>query len=188
MTTANALLAAVAAGEEHIDRTHSWIWPEGYEIWFGSIASIIVFALLIWKAGPIVKKAMTNRTERVQYELDSASQAEADAGAEAERIRAAKGDIEAERARLLADADQRATALLADGRDRLERDVAEMETKARADIASAGSRTTDELRSEIARSAARTAELVVERSLDDEEQQRLVEEFIADVGRTGASA
>ena len=31
----------VAAAEEHIDKSHSWIWPEGYELLFGSIASSV---------------------------------------------------------------------------------------------------------------------------------------------------
>ena len=30
-------MSVVVHAEEHIDRSHSWIWPEGYEAWFGSI-------------------------------------------------------------------------------------------------------------------------------------------------------
>jgi len=127
----------------------------------------------------------------VQAELDAAQQAEDDATAEAARIRSAKGDIESERARLLAEADQRAEALLNDGRARLEREIEELEAKSIADIASASSRSADEMRSEIARFAAAAAERVVESSLDEATQLRLIEDFIANVGATtpqGASA
>ena len=176
------------AAEEHIDQTHSPIFPEGYEIWAAGSASIIVFGLLFWKVGPLVKKAMAARTQKIQDQLDSSKQAETDATAEAARIRQAKGDIESERARLLAEADQRAEALLADGRARLEREVAELDVKATADIAAAASRSSDELRSDIAGHASATLQRVVTETLDAATQQRLIEEFIADVGRTGVAA
>jgi len=185
------LFIAAEEGEEHIDRTHHWLWPEGYEIYFGGIASVMIFALLYWKAWPLIKKGMAARTARIQDELDAAKQAEDEATAEAARIREAKGDIESERARMLAEADERATALLTDGRARLEREIEDLEAKAVADIASAGSRSVDEMRGEIARFAASAAERVVEGALDDATQQRLIEDFIANVGATspqGASA
>lgn len=182
------LLAATAEeGEEHIDRTHHWLWPEGYEILFGGIASVLIFGLLFWKAGPFVKKGLAARTARIQDELDASAQAEADAIAEAERIRQAKGDIESERTRLLAEADERAAALLDDGRARLEREIEELEAKAVADIAAAGSRSSDALRAEIATLAGTAAERVVVESLDDDTQQRLLEDFIANVGATTPS-
>lgn len=188
MNAVSLLIAAAGEGdehaEEHIDRTHSWILPEGYEIWFGGIASLMIFGLLYWKAWPLLKKGMAARTERVQAELDASKEAEDDATAEAARIRAAKGDIESERTRLLAESDQRASALLTDGRARLEREIEELEAKAVADIASAGSRSADEMRGEIARLAAAAAERVVESSLDQATQQRLIEDFIANVGAT----
>jgi F-type H+-transporting ATPase subunit b len=177
-------IAAAEEGEEHIDRTHHWLWPEGYEILFGGLASLIIFTLLFWKGSPLVKKALAARTARVQAELDAAKQDEEEAVAEAARIRQAKGDIETERARLLVQADERAAALLTDGRARLENEVAELELKADSDIALLGSRAVDEMRAEIARLSVVTAERVVEQLLDEATQQRLIEEFIANVGVT----
>jgi F-type H+-transporting ATPase subunit b len=177
-------VAAAEGSEEHIDRTHHWLWPEGYEILFGGIASVIIFTLLFWKGSPLVKKALAQRTARIQADLDAAEQDDEEAVAEAARIRQAKGDIETERARLLAEADDRAAALLADGRARLDAEVTELEAKADADIVLLGSRTVDEMRAEIARLSALAAERLVEDSLDDATQQRLIEEFIAEVGAT----
>jgi F-type H+-transporting ATPase subunit b len=175
-------VAAAEETEEHIDQTHHWLWPEGYEILWGGIASVLIFAALFWKGSPLVKKALAKRTAGVQADLDAASQDEQEAVAEAARIRQAKGDIEAERARLLAEADARAAALLADGRARLDAELAELQAKTDADIALLGSRTVDELRAEIARLSATAAERVVTESLDESTQQRLIEEFIAEVG------
>lgn len=115
------LAAWVAAeGEPYRDDngqivTHHWLWPEKAELIYGSIASLLIFGLLYKFAGPAIKKAFTGRTERIQGELDAAEAEAAAADAEAATIRAAKGDIDAERARLFAEADEQAEALLRDG-------------------------------------------------------------------------
>jgi F-type H+-transporting ATPase subunit b len=179
------IASTLLAAEEHIDRSHSWIWPEGYELLFGSIASVLIFALLFWKAGPIAMKALHGRTARIQGEMDGAATALKESDAESAAIRQAVGDIGTERARLLAEADAHAEALIADGRARLEAEVADLHTKADADIAAVASRSGDELRFEIARLASTAAERVVEQ-LDADTQQRLVEDFIARVGAGAA--
>jgi F-type H+-transporting ATPase subunit b len=163
------------------------IVPPFWEVVFGTLASGIIFVLLYWKAWPLIKKAMADRTARIQGEIDRAHTAKADAAVEAERIRTALGDIEAERQRLLADAEVQADALLADGRTRLEAEISELEARADADLVVAAGRTGDELRSEIARYAAAAADRVVAESLDEATQQELIENFIARVG-TGATS
>ena len=187
LATTIAVTSRLLPGAEHgVDdkgyTSHSWIWPEQAELIYGTLASIIIIGLLVWKAGPLAKKAFNDRTAKVQGELDDSAKAQTDAEAEAARIRQALGDIEGERARLLAEADAQAEALVADGRARLTTEIADMEAKADADIASAGSRVADELRVEISRLAAAAADQVVARSLDDATQQRLVEDYIAKVG------
>jgi F-type H+-transporting ATPase subunit b len=174
-------LATVLAAEDP-SQSHSWILPEGYELVWGSIASVLIIALLWWKAGPIIKKSMQDRTDRIQGEIDGAAKALSDADAEAEAIRKAVGDIGAERARILADADAQAEALIADGRARLDAEIADLHAKADADIAAVRSRSGDELRAEIARLASAAADRVVQQTLDADAQQRLVEDFIARVG------
>jgi F-type H+-transporting ATPase subunit b len=164
--------------------THHPLWPEQAEIIYGGLASLIVIGLLIWKAGPLVTKALRDRTDKIQAELDDAAAARRDAEAEAARIRQSLGNIDAERQRLLAEADAQAEALLADGRARLDVEVAELEAKAEADIAAGAGRAGDELRAEIGRLAGAAADLVVERSLDDATQQQLIEAYIATVGAT----
>ena len=191
----NHLTSALVAGmqqfpeaEHGIDdqgyTTHHPLWPEQAEIIYGGLASLIVIGLLIWKAGPLLKKAMAARTDKIQVELDDSAAAKRDAEAEAARIRQSLGNIDAERQRVLADADAQAQALLADGRTRLDAEAAELEAKAQADIAAGAGRAGDELRGEIARLAGAAADLVVERSLDDATQQQLIEAYIAKVGAT----
>ena len=165
--------------------THSPILPETAEIIYGGIASLLIFVAL-WKfGGPLVKKAMAARTEKIQKELDAAAADQESAANEAAQIRQAKGDIEAERARILADANAQAAAVIEDGRARLAQEVAELEAKGIADIASAQGRVGDELRAEVARLSAAAVDHVVTGSLDDSTHQELIENFI---NRVGASA
>lgn len=162
--------------------THSPLLPETPEIIWGGLASLIIFAA-IWKfGGPAIKKSFAARTERIQGELDAAAADKAAAATEAAQIREAKGDIAAERERLLSDAEATAAAVLADGRARLASELADVEAKAAADIASAQSRVGDELRAEIARLSSAAVDHVVTGSLDDATQQELIENFISRVG------
>ena len=175
-----SLIAFLAA--EDVTQTPSKFWPEGYEMLFGIPASVIVFFLL-WKfAGPAVKKGMAARTAKIQAELDAGEADRVAAESEAAEIRQAKGDIGAERTRLLAEADTQAAALLEDGRARLAQEVTELEARAEADLAAAAARSGDELRAEIAKLSSAAVDHVVTGSLDEATQQALVESFIATVG------
>jgi F-type H+-transporting ATPase subunit b len=158
------------------------IFPPLKELSPGTLASLIVFGLLYWKAGPIIKKSFSDRTAKIQNQLDESAAAKTAAEAEAARIRQAQGDIDAERARLYAEADAQAAALLADGRARLATEIAELEARADADIASAAGRGTDELRAEIAKHSSAAVDAIVRDTLDDAAQQELIENFIARVG------
>lgn len=169
--------------------TQNPILPPFWEMVIGSAASLIVFALLYKFAWPIIRKSFKDRTARIQKELDDSAAAKTAAEAEAARIRGALGDIEAERARLHAEADTQAAAVLADGRARLDAEAAELEARAEADIAAAAGRGSDELRVEIARHAGDAVDRIVAGTLDDAAQQELIEGFISRVGAsTGAPA
>jgi F-type H+-transporting ATPase subunit b len=171
-----SLLAVDPAESPH------WLFPELPELIYGGISSVIVFTVL-WKLGmPHLKKALNARSERIQKELDSSAADLTSAESDAAQIRQALGDIESEKARLLAEAKAQADALLADGRARLKDEVADMEVKAAADIAAAAARGSDELRSEIGRLAVSATDQVIASVLDDATQQSLVENFIAKVG------
>ena len=172
-------------GSDPIDDARSlhWLWPADAELIYGTISSLIIFGLL-WKfAGPAIAKAMSDRTDRIQAELDTSAASKAEAETEATDIRQAAGDIDGERQRLFAEADAQAEALLVDGRASLDREVAELEARADADIASAGGRVNDELRAEISRlSVVATEQLLADGTVDDATQQELIEGFISKVG------
>jgi F-type H+-transporting ATPase subunit b len=186
MSMIASLIAAAEEGHHDVDPARSvhWLWPEQAELIYGSIASIIIFALLFKFAGPAVKKYFAERTESIQGELDASASAKTDAEAEAAQIRRAAGDIDEERQRLFAEADVQAEQVLTDGRARLEAEVAELEARADADIASAAGRAGDELRAEISGLAAAATDRLLAGGLDDATQQNLIEGFISKVGQS----
>ena len=110
----NLFVTALLAVEDPT-QTHHWLLPETAEIIYGGLASVIVFGGLFKFAGPMVKKSMKARTEKIQKELDGAAAARSKSETDAAGIRQALGDIVAERREMLAAADAPATAILADG-------------------------------------------------------------------------
>lgn len=170
----------LAAGDP--SQSPHWFIPKRFELIYGGLASVIIIGALAKFAGPFAKKALTDRTEKIQNEIDSARNAKAAADQEAVQIRTALGDIEAERSRILAEADQQAAALLTDGRARIDAEMKDIEAKAMADIANASSRVGDELRAEIVRLSSIATDRVVRSALDDRAQQNLIEDFITKVG------
>ena len=175
-------LNTLLIGAEDPTQTHHWLLPETAEIIYGGLASVIVVGALVKFAGPMAKKSLAARTERIQNEIDGARNARQSAEVEATEIRKALGDIGAEKARLLAEADAQAAALLADGRKRIAAEMTDIEAKAAADIAAAAERGSDELRSEITRLAAVATEKIVAATVDQATQQSLIEDFISKVG------
>jgi F-type H+-transporting ATPase subunit b len=175
-------LKSVLVAAEGSFETHHWLLPETAEIIYGGLASLIVFGALYKFALPMFKTSLAARTERIQKELDDAKSQRENAENEAARIRTALGDIQAERAKLLAEADAQAATVLADGRARITAEAADLEAKAEADSAAASGRLNDEIKSEIARLSSVAVDRVVKAALNDAAQQDLIEGFISNVG------
>jgi len=179
-----SLTRLVSAAEEHHEpETHHWLFPETAEIIYGGIAFFLVM-VLFWKLGvfKMAAKALSDRTAKVQKDLDDSAAARNTAQGEAQQIRQAAGDIESERARLLAEAEADAAALIVDSRARIDDEIAELEARAVSDIAAAAGRSGDELHAEIARLSGAVTERLVPSVLDDAAQNELIEAFIARVG------
>lgn len=179
-----SLLNGILGASADIDpaRSPHWLWPEPAELIYGSISSIVVFAVIYKFAGPMIKKSFADRTARIQAEMDAAADAVRDAEAEAADIRQAAGDIASERARLMAEAEAQAAEILASGRQRIDAEVAELEARAETDAAALGGRIGDELRSEIATLSSEATRRLLADTLDDAAQQQMIESFIQKVG------
>jgi F-type H+-transporting ATPase subunit b len=178
------MLATVLLASEEVGRTtteNPWL-PEWFEIAFGGAASIIIIGALVKFVLPQMKKALTARSEGIGKELLQAHNNKQNSINLAATIKADKGDIEAERARILAEADTEAARVLSEGRARIEVEATEAEAKAVADIEAGQGRLTNEVQGQVATLAAAATEHVVSGSLDHATQVNLIEDFIAKVG------
>jgi F-type H+-transporting ATPase subunit b len=199
LAVAGLLLAtpvrALAQGEGEAAAAHEGGAPEGTEhapkLDVGKLGlQFLNFAVLVgilgWFGGKAINKALLARHQQMKTDLAAASQARAAAEhraalqekrlasleTEIEAIRAGiRQEAEAEKARLIATAEERAKRIQDETRFLLDQQVKEAESL---------------LRREVAEAAVKIAEQIVTRSLDGRDQQRLVDTFVADVANGAA--
>ncbi len=178
-----AIKLAEAEGGEHggITTPYSWL-PEWYEIVFGGLASVIVLGGLAKFAIPALKKALAARTEGIEKDLVHAHNNKVSAENQASFVRGNLGDIEAERARLMAEADETAERVLSEGRARIEVDARELESRAQGEIAAGGNRFLTEIQANVSSIAAAATEHVVRGQLDQATHVQLIDDVIARIG------
>ena len=157
------------------------IFPELNEIIWGGAAFLILLVVMVKKGFPAVKGAMDARAERIQADLDAAETAKSDAQAIQADYEARLADAKGEAARLFEEARTTADQLKVDLTSRAEADVVEMRERATADIEASRQQAIADLRAEVAGIALGAAERVVQSSLDEDAQRRLIDEYIDEV-------
>ncbi len=173
-----AVLLAAEAGAENAP-----IIPHDFnEVIWGSIAFIIVFALIVWKGGPAIKGMWNGRIERFEGELSSAAEARAEAEASLADVEGRIANAEAERERILNEAARNAEAVRAQLTERATQDAADVRRRGASDIEAAQAQVSADLSAELADLAVGAAEAVVANSLDQAAKEDLVEKYIASVG------
>ena len=159
-----------------------WLPHDLNEVYWGTAAFLIVDGLIVWKAGPAIKKAAAARPERIKAELDSAAAARAEAEKSFSDVKAALADSDKEAARIIEEARETATKVGADIVARAHTDAAAIKERGQAEIASARRQAQADLTAEVSRLALGAAEKVVESNLSEATQQALVESYISQVG------
>ena len=172
-----AVFAAEAGAENG-----AWFPHDMREVFWGSLAFLIVFGL-IWK---FAKKPgsdyFTKRISDIAESLDAAASARTEAEAERDQIKSALADADSEKSRIIEEGRRSADALTADIAARADRDVAAVQERAVVDLAATRNQIEAELSGELSRLAMGAAERVVSEELDAASQQRLIDSYINDVG------
>jgi F-type H+-transporting ATPase subunit b len=157
------------------------ILPATDELVWGALSFVILFLLMRQFAYPAIKQGMATRSERIKGDLDAAEAAKAEAVGVLDKYRADLADAKAEAGRIIEAARQAADALKRDQESRLQSELAELRTKAAADIESAKVQAIADLRGEVAQLAIGAAEVVVSKNLDQATQVQLIEDYINQV-------
>lgn len=152
--------------------------PETNEIIWGGIGFLVVLFFMSKFGFPAAKKAMTDRTAKIQADLDAAEQAKADAEAVKADYQSKVSDAKTEAAQIIEEARQSADQLRADQQARLNEELVAARAQAQTDIDAAKGQAMSELRGEVATIAIGAAESVVGANLDRDAQTRLVEDYI----------
>ena len=177
-----AASALLATEEGAVDEAPNPIIPEWNEVIWGGLSFLILFVLMAKFAYPAVKKAMDDRSAKIQGDLDAAETAKS----EAEQLRAdyhAKlAEAKAEASRIIDEARQEAEAVRAERIAAIDGEIAEKRAQADADIIAAQDRALQEMRGQVTALAVGAAERIVEANLDAAAQSQLVDNFIDRVG------
>ena len=152
------------------------------EVIWGSVAFLIVAALLVWKGLPAAKNMARARVERIEKEL-------ADAAAERESAEAALAELQQrianaddECARIVSEADDTAASLKDQLIAKADADAVDVRRRAAEDAASAEGQVSRGLEVEVGHLAVGAAEAVIANSLDDAARADLIEGYITKVG------
>jgi F-type H+-transporting ATPase subunit b len=172
-----ALLAAEEGAENGF-----WLPHDINEVFWGTLAFLIIVGLL-WKfARKPAADGMKGRIDRIAEELDAATQTRLTAEAERDRIKAALADSDSEAARIIEAARRSADQLAADTATRTDVEIAALRERAEADLVSTRAQAESDLAGELSRLSLGAAERVVETTLDEQAQQRLIDQYISQVG------
>ncbi len=174
------MLSTILAAES--EGNGFWLPHDINEVIWGTIAFVIVIGVIVWKAGPAIKKAMAARPERISGELSAATDALAAAETKRDQIKSALADSDSEAARIVAEARETAERLTVEIVERAHSDAAAIRARVVVDIESSRRQATTDLTHDVSRLALGAAEQVVHSNLDDTTQQSLIEAYIAQVG------
>ena len=159
-----------------------WLPHDINEVIWGSVAFFLIAAALWLKALPAAKSALAGRSERIGKELSEAEALKSAAETELTTLESQLANADQERQRIIADAQQSATALQAQLVARAEQDAADIRARGVADAESAKTQAIADLQAEVAALALGAAERVVTGTMDDATQQSLIDGYISDVG------
>lgn len=181
MSEEDALHEVEAQAEECVEAPNP-VLPELNELVWITISFVLVLLLGMKFALPGITKAMSDRTERIRTDLETAERTRLDAEAEAATYRAALGDAQAESARILDEARTAAESVRTERVRAAEAEAEDIKARAVADAESIKAQALADLRSEVVALAVGAAEQVVQRNLDAAAQTELIENYINQVG------
>ena len=159
-------------------------WPEFI---IGTVAFLIVFALLARVLMPRISATLAERTDHIEGGLKRAEDAQAEANRVLERYRAQLADARHDAARLREQAKEAAAQIVAQGRADAVAEGQRMIDAANAQIEAERQQAMTALRAEVGALAVELASRIVGESLADEARQaRMVDRFLAELDEEAA--
>jgi F-type H+-transporting ATPase subunit b len=176
----DTVLAAAAEGE------HNPLFPPVGEIIFGGIAFLVLYWMASRFVFPPVMKALDERRDNIQGQLERAERERRDASELLERYRQQIDGAQAEADQIIAEAHRRAEEVRQDIIARAEEDAARRIARAETQIAAERDRAVGEVRRDVGQLAVTLAERIIGEQMSADRQQSLVDRFVDELATTGA--
>jgi F-type H+-transporting ATPase subunit b len=162
------------------------ILPATNEIIWGTVAFVLLLVVLA-RAGVFkqIQKALAERTERIQGEMERAAQERQEADQLLERYRQQLTEARAEANRIMEEAKASAEQARRDLLAKAEADANRVVSRAQEEIQAERNRVLSELRGETASLALGLAGRVIGETLDDARHRRLVDRYIEELAPRG---
>lgn len=181
------LQALVVAAEEAAGAGESPnpLLPEPVELIVGIIAFAIVFGVLARFAFPPLTQMLRHRTDKIQGDLERAEQAKTEAEGQLADYRRQLAGAREEADRIIEEARKTADQLRKDLQAKAEREAQGIVARAQEEIRAERDRVLQELKQTVGEIAVELAGRIVGQSLDKGAHDRLIDDYIAQVARSG---
>jgi F-type H+-transporting ATPase subunit b len=149
------------------------------------VVFIVVAVVLGAKVWPTISGALDERAEKIRSEIEAAEMAQKQAKAALEQYERNLADARAEAQQMITDAVAQQQALAAENKARAEQEINQMRDRARRDIDAAKRAAVEEIYSVAINQATSMASKILRREVTAADQQRLMEESLAELQTMG---
>jgi F-type H+-transporting ATPase subunit b len=174
MLLATTLILAVENGET----TGIQLLPDPSELVMGTIAFLLLTALMVKFVFPKANQAFEDRAAAIQGKMEEADAKLTEAEETKRTYEAGIADARGEADRIIEDARASAEALRADVIAKAEAEAAAIVERAQTDVAGERERVVQDLRTQVGAISVELASRIVERELDQATHEGLVDEYI----------
>ena len=157
------------------------ILPDVAELIFGSIAFVIVFAVLAKFAFPALNKMLAERSAKIKGDLEKAEHARTSAEAELADYRKQLAGAGEEASRIIEEARKTADQLRRDVQIKAEQESQATVARAQEEIRAERDRVFQDLKAQVGEIAVDLAGRVVGESLDKQRHEKLIDDYITQV-------
>jgi F-type H+-transporting ATPase subunit b len=163
--------------------------PDLTELIIGTIAFLIVFALLARVLMPRIQKTLQERTDAIEGGLKRAEDAQAEAARVLKQYQDQLAEARHEASRLREEAKEQGAQIIAEMREQAQVEARRVTESAQAQLEAERQQAITSLRAEVGSLAMELASRIVGEALEDEaRQQRTVDRFLAQLEEQSGSA
>lgn len=149
----------------------------------GIAVFLIALSLLVIFVWPKIVQGLDDRNEKILAEIKSAEEAREQANSALADYERELSRAREESSKMIADAKSQAKALADELREKNEQELSERMARASADIESAKASAVSEIHAQAAELASVMAEKILAREINVQDQKKLLEESLAELGR-----